>query len=129
MLRVSGSLLNFYIMFIPKKTLVIVLCLIGCLSFLFSFTGSDSKDATYVTVMTTEVHGKNAGPSEIEICFGEGKVEHIDLGEYSKTNRESNLEKITITLNEMRKKGYKLVTSSVAVTNFHKTELFVFEKN
>lgn len=100
---------------------------------LFSFTQKEindlnHEDGTYITMMTTEVHGKNAKGSEIEICFASDKIEHVPLKEYASENRDANLITITKSLNDLRKRGYKLVSSSVAVTQFHKTELFIFEK-
>lgn len=120
-------------MHISKNILIVTLsCILG-LGVLFSFTQKEitdlnHEDGTYVTMLSTEVHGKNTKGSEIEICYDNDVTERIKLKEYSSENREANLITITKTLNEVRRKGYKLINSSVAVTQFHKTELFIFEK-
>ena len=114
-----------------KLGLILLGSIIGSV-LLFSFTqkASDANpDAGhYITMMTIEVHGKNSAGSEIEICFSQDDIQHIPLKEYASENRAANLGVITKTLNDIRSKGYKLVNSSVAVTQMHKTELFIFER-
>lgn len=96
---------------------------------LFSFVSRKHAEGEYACMTATEVYTTKGGvPSEIEIAYGNGEVEHIPLKVYHFENRESNLRKITETLNMMRSKGYSVVNSSVAVTDIHKIEVFVLEK-
>jgi len=117
-----------------KNLLIVVLSLALGAGALFSFTQKEVndlnlEDGTYVTMLATEVHGKNTKGSEIEICYANDEIEHIALKEYASANREANLITVTKALNEVRKRGFKLVSTSVAVTDVHKTELFIFEKD
>ena len=117
-----------------KNLIIVALSITLGIGSLFSFNQKEindlnQEDGTYITMLATEVHGKNAAGSEIEICYANDKIEHVALKEYSSENRESNLITVTKSLNDIRKKGYTLVSSSVAVTPIHKTELFIFEKD
>ncbi len=117
-----------------KNLIIIALSLTLGLGTLFSFTqkeanDSNLEDGTYVTMLATEVHGRNTAGSEIEICYANNIIEHVPLKEYSSVNREANLITVTKSLNDIRAKGFKLVNTSVAVTNIHKTALFIFEKD
>lgn len=96
---------------------------------LFSFVSKKQVTGEYACMTATEVYTTKGGvPSEIEIAYGDGNVEHIPLKVYHFENRESNLKTITSTLNVLREKGYRVVNSSVAVTEIHKIEVFVLEK-
>lgn len=106
-----------------------VLVTIAGIALLFSFVSKKHAEGEYACMTATEVYTTKGGvPSEIEIAYGDGQVEHIPLKVYHFENRESNLRKITNTLNMLRQKGYHVINSSVAVTDIHKIEVFVLEK-
>lgn len=50
--------------------------------------------------------------SRIFITYEDGKQENIELGAFSEKNEPENLKKITAVLNDMKKKGYLLMTAT-----------------
>ena len=103
------------------------------LALLFGFTQksqSTQEDVhgEYITIMTTEVYSDHS-KSEIEISYGDNKIEHRELKKYHKENRDYNLNQVTDILNELHSKGYDVITNSIAVTNHHKVTLFIMEKH
>ncbi|MCS6819493.1 MAG: hypothetical protein RMJ53_01855 [Chitinophagales bacterium] len=50
--------------------------------------------------------------SKIFIAYEDGKIETIELLPFSEKNEPENLKKINATLNEIRKKGYLLMSAT-----------------
>jgi len=50
--------------------------------------------------------------SKIFITYEDGKQEIIELGAFTEKNEPDNLKKITAVLNDMKKKGYLLMSAS-----------------
>lgn len=80
----------------------------------------------YLNVQVTEVYTEH-GHSEIEVAWGENKIDHLELKKYHRDNRDHNLNIITDLLNKLHNEGYDVISHSMAVTNHHKVQLYVLE--
>ena len=81
----------------------------------------------YVIMRASEVYGM--APSSLVIIWEDGTVEEADLGKLSAKKMDENLQVIHSKLNEIKEKGYSLVTSNGGNSDNLITMTFLFKKS
>lgn len=93
-------------------TIFVLTVIITMSSFVFASQQDDNqltKDG-YVIVRTTEIYGMM--PASMITIYEDGTIEKINLKKLNAKTMEENLLTIHIKLNELKNKGYKLISTT-----------------
>jgi hypothetical protein len=92
-----------------------------------SGNNSPLSSDNYIIVRSIEVGG--TWPSEIIITYEDGTTETTELGKFRGNNFVKNIGIIHSKLNEIREKGYTLISSNGGNSDNVVVSTYVFQKN
>ena len=97
-------------------------------SFVYGDDGENGTESggNFIIVRSTEINGMN--PSSLIIIDEEGKTEEISLKGLKTRNMAENLSVIHAKLNEIKNKGYTLVSSNGGNSDNIICNTYIFEK-
>jgi hypothetical protein len=118
-----------------KKQVLSVLAVLSILtvgiiltSFVIGENGGDgtSGDGDYLIVRTIEPGGM--WPSEIIVVYEDGKIETFELKKFKGNNFVENVATIQSKLNDIKNKGYNLISSNGGNSDNMVVNTYVFQK-
>ncbi len=106
------------------KWIATILIIVGC-----SFTAKSQKGYALIRVIDCAKNiavGNTYMAPQILITYDNGDSEKIDLQPYSEKTEPENLKLVVEVLNRMRKKGFTLMTSTLAGEQGNYTYEYIF---